>query len=70
MTTDSKLAVSIKDAAVAVGIGRSKIYELIKAGDLIPRKCGSRTLILLEDLKHFIESLPTAQTEGGGDVQT
>jgi len=67
MTTDPKLAVSIRDAADAVGIGRSKIYELIKAGELVPRKCGSRTLIRYEDLKRFIDNLPSSQALGGGD---
>lgn len=52
------IAHTVKDACDLTGLGRSTIYEAIKAGRLKPRKCGNRTLILHEDLKRFIESLP------------
>lgn len=40
-----KLAFTIAEACHAVGIGRSKLYELIAEGRLETRKIGSRTLI-------------------------
>jgi excisionase family DNA binding protein len=45
------IAYSVKDAVSASGIGRTKLYELIKAGDLPTSKIGSRTLIRRTDLE-------------------
>lgn len=46
-------------AAVAVsGIGRTKLFEAMKHGQLKARKFGRRVLILPDDLKAFVESLP------------
>ncbi|MCB1318257.1 MAG: helix-turn-helix domain-containing protein [Leptospiraceae bacterium] len=55
-----KIAVTIPEACSLSGLGRSSIYECFKAGKLTPRKHGKRTLILMRDLRHFVESLPEA----------
>ena len=52
------LGMGIQEAAAACGVGRSTIYEAIKAGDLRARKCGRRTIILQEDLEMYLRSLP------------
>ena len=44
----------------ALGIGRTKGYELIKRGDLIARKVGSRTLIETESIRRLAARLPRA----------
>jgi len=49
-----KLAFTIAEACHAVGIGRSKLYELIGQGRLETRKIGSRTLIPTESLRALI----------------
>jgi excisionase family DNA binding protein len=49
---------SISEATSIAGIGRTKIYEAIAAGEIKARKLGKRTLILRSDLKQFLESLP------------
>lgn len=49
-----KLAFTIAEACHAVGLGRSKIYELIGQGQLETRKIGSRTLIPAESLRALI----------------
>ena len=51
-------ALSVDKAAAAAGIGRTKIYEAIKLGKLKARKAGRHTVILTDDLKAFLESLP------------
>ena len=56
----TKLSVTIPEAAEMIGIGRSSIYKLFDEGKLTPRKMGKRTLILVEDLKRFVENLPAA----------
>ena len=48
---------SIVDAARTLGIGRSKLYELINAGDLETVKLGTRTLVRVASIKAFSDSL-------------
>ena len=54
----SREALSIAEACVMAGIGRTKIYEAIASGKLTARKWGKRTLILREELRQFLASLP------------
>jgi excisionase family DNA binding protein len=53
-----KLTHSIDDVTKLTGVGRSFIYEAIKAGNLIVRKAGRRTLIFDADLNAWLASLP------------
>lgn len=55
------LALSVDKAAAAAGIGRTKIYEAIKLGKLKAKKAGRHTVILTDDLKAFLESLPAKE---------
>jgi len=41
-----------------VGVGRDKLYCLIREGKLPARKLGRKTLILASDLEAFLEALP------------
>jgi excisionase family DNA binding protein len=52
----TRLAYSPSEGAQVLGISRSKIYELIAAGDLKVIKLGSRTLILHSELVRFLAS--------------
>jgi excisionase family DNA binding protein len=56
----TKLSVTVPEAAEMIGIGRSSLYALFKEKKITPRKSGKRTLILVEDLKHYVENLPAA----------
>ncbi|AMB86675.1 DNA-binding protein [Pseudomonas agarici] len=49
------LSVSVEDAAKIVGYSRSGVYELIASGDLKAFKLGRRRLILMAELKAWIE---------------
>jgi excisionase family DNA binding protein len=49
------LSVSVEDAARIVGYSRSGVYELIASGDLKAFKLGRRRLILITELKTWIE---------------
>lgn len=51
----TRLAYGIKDALDVVPVGRSLIYEEIKAGNLKTFKIGSRTLIAAADLEAWLE---------------
>lgn len=52
------LAYSVEETLATLGIGRDKLYKIIKAKQLPARKLGRRTLILASDLNAFVESLP------------
>jgi excisionase family DNA binding protein len=51
---------SVSEACAVAGIGRTKIYQAISEGRLKARKCGKRTLVLRNDLRDFLTSLPGA----------
>ena len=60
-----RLGRSIDESCHASGIGRTKIYEAIGAGELTARKCGRRTVILPRDLEAWLTNLPVADFASG-----
>ena len=48
------LAVSIGRATHLSGLGRTKLYEALGAGDLASLKIGNRRLILVDDLRNWL----------------
>jgi excisionase family DNA binding protein len=54
------LTVTIAGARQALGIGTTKIYELIGDGRLQTVKLGRRTLIRTESIRALVESLDEA----------
>jgi hypothetical protein len=54
-----KLAYSIPEFAEGAGLGRSFIYEEIKAGRLKVRKAGRRSIIIHDEGRAYLQSLPT-----------
>ena len=59
------LVYRIDDARRALGLGTTKVYELIGAGVLDARKSGSRTLITGESLRAYLAALPKADIRTG-----
>lgn len=53
------ISVKIPEAVRLSGISRSRIYELMRSGDLKFAKVGSSTLILVESLREFIQARVT-----------
>lgn len=49
-----KISYTVNEAITASGIGRTKLYDLIRAGELNPAKVGTRTLILRSDLESML----------------
>jgi len=49
------ITVRIPEACRMTGIGRSKLYELIKAGDIPTIKVGSMTLVPVRGLEGFLD---------------
>ena len=52
------LAYSVRDAGLIACAGRTSVYEAIRTGELRAVKRGRRTLILDEDLRRWLQSLP------------
>ena len=51
------LGYSISEACAASGVRRTSLYNAIRCGQLRAVKCGSRTLILPDDLQRWLEGL-------------
>ena len=56
-----KLAYSIKEAATAVGVGRTTLWKAIAEERLLAVKLGTRTLIPSDALRAWIGSLPATR---------
>ena len=52
---------SIAEACLVLGIGRSKLYELIADGSLPLRKIGRKSLIARADLVELVSRLPVVK---------
>lgn len=51
-------AYTIADACAVVGLGRTFIFEEIRSGRLKAKKAGRRTIILRDELRRWLETLP------------
>lgn len=49
---------SPKQFAERNGIGITKTYSEIKSGRLVARKCGTRTIITVDDERAWLQNLP------------
>lgn len=58
-----RLALSIDEAAEALGIGRASVYRLIQIGDLRPVKLLSRTVVPMTELQRLLSAPPAPATE-------
>lgn len=53
------LAYTIGEVCAIARMGRTSLYEAIANGELTARKRGRRTIILADDLRRWLDSLPT-----------
>ena len=58
------LAYGIDEACAAANVCRDKLYAAIREELLVARKYGRRTLILEDDLRAFLQSLPRLDLKG------
>jgi excisionase family DNA binding protein len=57
------LAHSLPAACSLASVGRTALYEAIRSGALRAVKRGRRTLILDDDLRRWVQSLPQLATK-------
>ena len=55
---NTPIAYTIAEACAVARAGRTALYEAIREGALTARKRGRKTLILADDLRRWVESLP------------
>jgi excisionase family DNA binding protein len=53
-----KLAYSIAELCEMAGVGRSFLYEEVKAGRLVVTKAGRRSIVLRDDAVAWLSGLP------------
>jgi excisionase family DNA binding protein len=53
------MGTSVDDRAEELGISRATLYREIRAGRLMARKVGERTVIIDRDWQIYLESLPS-----------
>jgi excisionase family DNA binding protein len=56
-----RISCTIREACLATGIGRTKLYQEIAAGRIRTSKVGRRTLVLVESLVTLIDPQPTSE---------
>ncbi len=54
-TSSLPLAYGIEDAADALGLSRSRLYELVAAGEIAVCKVGKRTIVPVAELTAFLD---------------
>lgn len=60
-SANNRLAVSPSQAAIMVGLGRTKLYEAISSGELPSFKIGARRLIRVEEIDAWLDRLEKAK---------
>lgn len=62
---DKRIALRPAEAAEAIGIGRSKVYELLASGELPSIRIGGSVRVPVDALRAWIDRQLTERTEAG-----
>lgn len=62
-----RVLVTIEEAAGALGIGRSTVYKLMNAGELVQAKIGRRSLLTAVSIRAYAARVSDSAAASGGD---
>lgn len=68
-TTNEAICLSADDAAIAIGIGRTKFWELLKNGTIPSFAIGRRRLVTREALAQFVRQHEQAGSAATGPAK-
>ncbi|MFZ1063486.1 MAG: helix-turn-helix domain-containing protein [Acidimicrobiales bacterium] len=57
------LLLTVEQAAIMLGLGRTTTYELVMRGQLQSVKVGRRRLVLRDGIQRYVDELVQAQSE-------
>jgi len=57
------LLLTVEQAAVLLGLGRTTTYEIVMRGQLQSVKVGRRRLVVRDDIQRYIDELVQTQSE-------
>ena len=63
----NQIAYTISEVHELLGIGRTKIYEIIKNKELTACKVGRRTLVTADALEQWMSNLPSSADQSAGN---
>lgn len=59
-TSNTPLVHRIPEACARIGVGRSRLYDMIRRGEINAIKIGGRTLIAESELQRIVAEAPPA----------
>lgn len=60
-----RISVTVAQAVRLTGISKSEFYRLLADGKIPARKSGRTTLVMMADLRAYLDSLPVATFNAG-----
>ena len=70
MNEESRMLITVAEAAVRLGVGRSYLYSKVMAGDIASVKLGRSRRIPVAALERFVEESAAAEGMGVGESPT
>jgi hypothetical protein len=62
-----RLALTPVELAQSAGVGRTRVFQAIRAGELVARKAGTKTTIIeIDAAREWIRSLPARAAAAAG----
>ncbi|WP_427174300.1 helix-turn-helix domain-containing protein [Arthrobacter sp. 92] len=61
-----RVLVTIDEAAEALGVGRTMVYQLIRECELVPAKIGRRSLVTAESVRDYAGKVSGTVLKVGG----
>jgi excisionase family DNA binding protein len=57
LTSEQRRLYSMEQVALILGLSRTKVYQLVRSGDLVSVKIGKRRMVFRESIDEYVERL-------------